>query len=447
MDKPNRFTSIYEAPEEISKDDLKWIESPDEENPLGKGHTIENDDQPMNHQSLSLVYTECESFNVTLSNNFRIIIGRRGSGKSALVKILENHIFFKYAIKINPHELRQFAIISSKGSASPLSVDEYVAIIKDYFNLQILFLVEANYDAAKFVRNYLKYTYEIKENITEILPAWRKWLKSQTNSLNVLSNAASGLADPFINKLITSKKEAYDEAQKLLNNNNIVILIDNPEDFVLDLPGSKNIFQAMIYASATYQPKIARVVVKCFIPTEIFGYISKNAVNWGKVKERLHSLSWKPEELLTLVAKRIRLYKLAAGLIENNITNIGELTDFAIAKKEWETLFIKKVKNSVFSLHEHSFQYLIRHTQLIPRQIIRYGNAIIKDYTKNECCDNTLSNCYKSPISEKHIIIGINKAEFDNAKDALNSFSAVYDSLEEFCQDYLSKLQYKMSYS
>lgn len=449
MPKSYRFIPLYSPPEIINKNDLCDIEKPDEHNPLGKGDTAQMGTVPFKHHALSLVYAECESFNSAVSKNVRIIIGRRGSGKSALLNILENHKTYSFTQRIKAHDIRQFVEKAAREKTNhDLSYDEYSEEIENFFDLQILFLVDENFDNCPKVRRFLIYKCESYEKNRGILPGWKRWLENLTENRNPLASSSAGIANPIFDKAIPTKSEALNEAKSLLKGKKIALLIDNPEDYKLTAQNSLEIFRSLIYVSAIYQVASIDVTVKFFVPDELFTlFFIEKSVNYGKVEGKIHRIIWKPEELFSAIAKRIRFYKFANGLIDGDETNMGELDDPAIFKKEWESVFEKEIWNEDFKVKEHSFQYLIRHTQLIPRQMVKSGNNIIKRYTKEMCCDKPLSECYTKPIDSKMIIKGIKDSEFTNAKDSLNAFSQRFENIELFCHEFFHELKYSMDLS
>lgn len=276
-----------------------------------------------------------------------------------------------------------------------------------------------------------------------------EWAEHRAKSDSPVLSVASGLLTCLLNRNRIEFKHAVAEAGHVLVGKRVVILIDNPEDYALrkNEDGANDVvagifhnkralllFRSLTFAAATFQPKEARISVKYFVPTEVYRFLSRESINWGKIRGSIHALRWEPDELLCMIAKRIRFYRFRCGLLKTETINLAELDSVEHAYKEWLCAFDELTVNSVIGANEYSWHYVLRHTQLMPRQIIACGNRIFEKAAK------------QLPISLHYIKDGIDSSETDNAKDSLGIFEQIHGHILEFCEERLGDIQARISH-
>jgi hypothetical protein len=163
--------------------------------------------------------------------------------------------------------------------------------------------------------------------------------------------------------------------------------------------------------------------VKCFLPAEIFPYLVTSAVqNIAKTLEFPVYLHWRPKELLRLATKRIHSYmlaehpKLARSVGEVDMSDARE-----VRNRVWAKYFPDKVTTRS-GMEEDSFQYIVRHTQLRPRQVIWLCNAIAQ---------NALDRGVFPRIEAQDIVQGVEKVEESLAAEVLNGYQTVYPGIQQ----------------
>jgi hypothetical protein len=88
-------------------------------------------------------------------------------------------------------------------------------------------------------------------------------------------------------------------------------------------------------------------------------------------------------------------------------------------RRLWKPYFGDYITNGL-GLHEQTFAYVLRHTQMRPRQLILLCNAIAARAIK--------AGRYPT-FSEEDIRRGVGDAEGDLASEIINSFSSVYSNV------------------
>lgn len=116
------------------------------------------------------------------------------------------------------------------------------------------------------------------------------------------------------------------------------------------------------------------VHIKVFISKEFYPYlVSQGVDNVAKhVRDEL-ILHWRPRDLQRLASWRFWKYLTDAG--SQMIANQPRWDDHSSVRDFWSQYFGPQIRNSNGHL-EDSFAYLIRHTQMLPRQVVMLCNSI-----------------------------------------------------------------------
>ncbi|ODS41000.1 hypothetical protein BEH94_10565 [Candidatus Altiarchaeales archaeon WOR_SM1_SCG] len=120
--------------------------------------------------------------------------------------------------------------------------------------------------------------------------------------------------------------------------------------------------------------------IKCFVPDELYEDLA--AWNLHKVRDSTVFLEWKYKELLRFICKRYMSY------LKKNYRHHQEIKEYETKwnnldknskgglKSFWNEFFPETIK-SRFGANEDCFNYILRHTQNKPRQVIHLVNNII----------------------------------------------------------------------
>ncbi len=368
-----------------------------------------------------------------------------------MISIIKDGLHYDYCIDCDPKELKKWVEASVKHlEKHSMLIDEYVQECYGFF--WILIFRKLNKEMEDDVPKIRKFLEMMKlKPRGSVHQAIVHWTETASKSTNATVSVASGILTWLTNLYRVEFKDAQAEAATVLKGKTLVILIDSPEDYALrgrspeigsggeleESSTSVTLFRALTFASATFQPSEIRLTVKYFIPVEVYGFLSQNPVNWGKTAGSILGLRWKPSELLCLVAKRLRFFRFRSGLISAEFVNMRELDDPRLAYLEWIQAFSEQTQNLVHGITENTFLYVLRHTQLMPRQVISCGNSIL---------NRLRGNLDDLPASESYVRSGIDSAETDNAKDSLELFSQVHGDVFRIGRDYLTHMPCTFSY-
>lgn len=388
--------------------------------PFGQ-HDCESEIKDLGDKYRDLFFSQTRFNKAALDSATYLIIGRRGAGKTALshyfqfqpdwprakyIEVDEPRVYERFLLKIANHSKDS----NSSNLARPIDIWEYLLwnlIIKEWHKWV---------DCSDVIS-------EIKSvNISpaSLLDRSFDWLKKQIGITT--GDETDGLSD---NKLsdILREKDFSSERQKVLefaSDVPIFLAIDTLEKYNINDDGLMNAMAGLIEAAAKMHLDYADkgIHIKVFISGELFPHLMevvlKNPLK--SVHEEVYMI-WRYKDLLRLIAWRFNHYlKKNNYLSDVNSAEINWSDPKDVLARAWNPYFGNKIKNSN-NILENTFPYILRHTQMRPRQLIVICNAIAKKSQE----DGSFPN-----FSRDHIVEGVADGERKLAAEILNSYSLVY---------------------
>jgi hypothetical protein len=162
--------------------------------------------------------------------------------------------------------------------------------------------------------------------------------------------------------------------------------------------------------------------LKVFVPGEIFPYLyQKTVLNPSKSIKHPVFLLWRARDLLRLICWRLfkRLetagYEFSQPQLSINWDSYKDVLD-----QMWTPFFGRQIKNGMGNM-EDSFPYVLRHTQMRPRQLIYLCNTIA----------NRSLYSGRFPSAMAHDVRdGVKEGEDWLAQEILNSYSSVHENVD-----------------
>ncbi|MEL7005925.1 MAG: hypothetical protein AAFN93_24830 [Bacteroidota bacterium] len=216
-------------------------------------------------------------------------MGRRGIGKSSLLKRIRfgNEYPYKYKIVIKKNEIFKFLI----NSETSCIIEDYKENCEKFFWISI-FRHLSNIPELKKVNKFL-----IDSNLEKgknIRRAIEEFAQSNTQSKKLVSTSIGSVINWFMDITRASFEDAREEVESFLRNQQVVILIDNLEDYPLTQQAYRLALDSVISVAVDFRGDHNNITVKCFIPSEIFRFVEKEVIsNWGKVSDSIIHLHWK----------------------------------------------------------------------------------------------------------------------------------------------------------
>ena len=236
-----------------------------------------------------------------------------------------------------------------------------------------------------------------------------------SNFLTSDSGLADELEDFISNQKFQRAKKAVLEAVK---GNKVIIALDTMENYAVRDESMMRSMGALVQCASRFSRDYAPygIYLKVFIMAEIFPYLREEvSLNPLKFIHDEIYLQWRPKDLMRLISWRYDRYLKKKGLIQaTGRVNWDNHRD--VLKHKWEPYWGSKLQTKQ-GLIEETFPFVLRHTQLRPRQLIVLGNSVARHAQEGE----TFPKFGPESITE-----GIQRAEKRLAEEVMNSYSSVY---------------------
>lgn len=176
------------------------------------------------------------------------------------------------------------------------------------------------------------------------------------------------------------------------------------------------------------------VNVRFCLPAELYHKFVRLSSNPNKDFRRKLTLQWTAKELILLAAQRLKLYLSIYDIPCFMQIKKLDTTNYSDALKLMKMFLPEKITNR-FGITEDVISYIMRHTQLSPRQLIMLLNAIF-----------TFKNGNEGPkISEGAIIRGIRSKEELLVNEILVAYRPIFPNADNVCKRCLPELKKKFT--
>lgn len=369
-----------------------------------------------------------------------LIVGRRGSGKSAF---LSSHLYnSQYDITILMDTDEEFPRIIRKINQSlPENIlAEEVCTLwirlfwSSIFNELINRFESAEPKSCALLSQYLEVA-GVKSgmSIYKVMRAVLDAILSLNEKSKILRDAIDALAKDGID-FDSARGTAY----KIIKNRNlnVVILIDSLEQFPLNEETMKNALSGLLKAVSEFNRESRNCEVRCCIPSELYPRLTKISSNPEKDFANNILIHWQRNEIIHLASVRIKTFAELFGIPrvaeEVRSYDLSNKNDIA---KLWSLYFPTKIKNRL-GITEYTIPYILRHTQMLPRQLLSYMNSI----GKIALVSNGKLASELNKASSDQVIRGVVDEEHMVCEGILNGYRQVYPDASHLCDVLLPNL-------
>ncbi len=236
------------------------------------------------------------------------------------------------------------------------------------------------------------------------------------NNGRVASELSEALTSPVFAK-------AKEKVVEFTRSEPIIIAIDTFERYDRENVAMMTVTSSLIQCANNFNIGYSNkgIHVKAFVSAEIFPYIKESAIsNTTKFIRRPLYLRWRPKDLIRLISWRFYRY-MGANKIKLPFKKV-DWDDFDdILSKMWYPFFGERITN-LRGREEESFPYILRHTQMRPRQLVILCNDIARETIRA----GKLLSFNSIPISQI-----IAQGEYDLADEVLNSYDLIYPRVSD----------------
>ena len=396
-----------------------------------------------------------------LQLNPTMIVGRKGAGKTAalLSHMLYNTpkggeyspiIFFQdrdAAVSINL-VVKQVSDAIQASYPGPM-VEQVADFWKGLFQISIVTAIASGYSddtpelelMRLYVRQYDIVDADTSEPFRVILKVIQvlRQLYDKSDSKKIGLGFFESLSE--IDPGPVGLKEACFAATAWLRRNSrqSLILFDSVESLSLDDPNHHLAISGLLKAIGSFNSAESYMSFRCCIPSEIYFYLTDLSSNTIKDFNRVMILQWSASELLRIAAKRcMKFLELWYPDDYRRFSDAFDVGERSGAIGFWKAILPDMVKNRADQRNEGTLTYLLRHTQLLPRQIIRILNSVISTSIA-QAVENGRARHFPE-ITTDTVVQEVAKAEGSICSGILDSYQLVWPQAEEVLQEVIPRI-------
>jgi hypothetical protein len=350
-----------------------------------------------------------------LDPNVFLIIGRRGSGKTALSQYFAFQKQMRHSSAIDVDEPAAFQQVMQRITEAAAHTREVaipsIARVWEFVIWSIIFRTYQHRDvriraACIFGDRSGKLSNFIRHVLNALL---NRFLETEEDLLDELE-------DIFADERIQSGKAAVLE---LARKEPIIVAVDTLENYAIHDDTMMRVTSALLQCGCEFNREYARkgIHLKIFMMAEVFPYIKEEGVlNTLKFIRNEVYLHWRPKDLMRLISWRFYHYLKAFGMLKADAATIDWDDHNDVQKKMWEPYFGESLKNRR-GMVERTYPYVLRHTHMRPRQLIVLCNSIAEKAKREKTF----------PIFQpEQIVSAVMEVENALADEVFNSYSSVY---------------------
>jgi hypothetical protein len=239
----------------------------------------------------------------------------------------------------------------------------------------------------------------------------------------------------LLNRLLQTENDLWEELEDILADDRIragqkavldvarrepvILSIDTLENYAIHDVSMMRAIAALIQFGSDFNREYATrgLHLKIFVMDEVFPYLKEEVVlNTLKFIRNEVYLHWRPKDLMRLISWRFYNYLQAVDQLSPMSRNI-DWDDYSdVLEKLWHPYFGTSLRNRQ-GMPELTFPYVLRHTQMRPRQLIVLCNAIA-----HRAVEQNTFPCFQP----KALVKAIHRGQNALAEEVFNSYSSVY---------------------
>jgi len=393
------------------------------------------------HQAEIIASPECRAaffeYHYTPFRNMLVgsdmVVGRRGSGKTSLLNV---HSILPYLQTYHEQPMRSFLqenrlpmkIMNDRYLSVPLNLaDEFVFINKVIADQNITGSPPIDF-LVKFWR--LRMLDKVRKTIETYLIQNDM---ADRFDITQFHNKLYGVDDVDITEYNHDLARRLTRALAALEKEAIVT-VDTVDDQIDLLKHNRNIFGALLKtASEQISAPLERIHFKVAIPLEAFQETRDAVSNPDKVLFDIIYLNWSAWHLLRIALHRLRLYYFVLRH-EGELARTKEV-DLTVRQDVlafWSKMLPPDIQ-SIRGMREPTATYMLRHTQLIPRQLIMILN-------RAALLSHPFQDNNELRLTEQSIREASNEVDKTNAEACLGQFEKKYSGIQNLVATYLKNV-------
>ncbi|MEL6161273.1 MAG: hypothetical protein AAFR18_18850 [Cyanobacteria bacterium J06627_32] len=344
-----------------------------------------------------------------------LIIGRRGSGKTALSQ------FFSFQKNMN--------------GAIAIDVDEPAAFEQVLEDITL----QTSHSREVAIPRIAKLWHLV---VWSVIFSELKDFDPRIRSACIFGNREGKLSTfvrhclkALLDRLVQSKDDLLDELEAIFadvrirngmaavidvaRHRPVIVAFDTLENYAIHDPIMMQAIAALIKCGSEFNRDFAHqgVHIKIFAMAEVFPHLKEEVIlnPLKSVRDEVH-MHWRPKDLMRLISWRFYNYLQALDMLDPISHGVDWDNSTDVLEKMWYPYFGRSLRNE-HGLPERTFPYVLRHTQMRPRQLIVLCNAIARKATEKGSFPR---------FHPQSIVAAVHGRQISLAEEVINSYSSVY---------------------
>ena len=223
------------------------------------------------------------------------------------------------------------------------------------------------------------------------------------------------------------------------NGRKLFLLIDSLEELRISAENQQEALKGLLVAVARYQTAWPRVDVQLCIPSELMPTIEQFAANPLKELSSRTLLRWSSRELLDIAAHRFNVYLHLYYPGEVERLGFPKLAESRPYGEKLRVLFKSQQVRNRLDQSEDVINYIVRHTQLLPRQLLIYLNDIFKRNVSRS------QEAFK--IESRYVVESVQEHEGQLVTEVASAFRYIYPQTETILEACVPNLRAVFSHA
>lgn len=368
-----------------------------------------------------------------------IVVGRRGSGKTSYLRKLSIQTPDRLFIEIRTEKTFNLMLGAIHNVIRDSISVEAVTIVWEAIFWDCLFWILNRHGRPNIGR------VELKAHLARLGIVDLKTLEAVMNCLSssferiakesggfALERIADHLRGTHFEDLKASATADLESTGEIA-----MVVLDSLDDYPVRVDDFKKSLSGLLKCAGEFNAVVRSYEMRMCLPSELYWeFVEKVSTNSLKDFSNQMVVRWQVGELLLAACRRLMIYlklfhPVAYATVRHIPLNIRRDADEFLA-----SIFPKHVKN-LNDIYERTDLYLLRHTQLLPRQLFLLLGEILKLNRVNE----DFIPGKTSFVSEDSIRLGIRDTEDRVVEEVLSAFRNRYPEAKEVCMAVLPSLQ------
>ena len=360
----------------------------------------------------------------SLDRNNYLIVGRRGCGKTSLAEFFKFQTEIPNSACIKVDEPSVYTEVSQK-AFELLNYPPEIAIPKmaEMWEYAIWSLIFETYkDCEPTILSACIMNSEVGTPSSLLQKVFSGLL---ARLIGENGQEIADCLDAFLNA--RTYEVAIESVLRISPKKPIFVAIDSMDHYSVENPIVMWSTAALVQCASHFNNKYARfgIHIKLFLTDEIFPHLQEKFIMnpLKHVREPLF-LHWRPKDLARLVCWRFYKY-LAESNPDRLVHRRIDWDNFQdVHEKMWIPYFGETIENRN-GLTESTFPYVLRHSQMRPRQLIVLCNAIAKEAQRQKTFPR---------FNRMVVLEAVWRSELHLANEVLNAYSHIYPNISHIVE-------------